>query len=93
MRWIKSFVTSKGTPMSKVMEIGMPGSFDPVFGIIAYRHYQLMEPLYVIVWKNTGEQVIGTGGFENPISAENYVSSNRIALLNEEIENILLINK
>lgn len=78
---------------NRIFNIGRPGSIDPVFGLVAYRHPQLMEFLYCIVWKDSGNHVSGIGSFFDQISAENYVKYNRIALLDKEIENILLVNR
>jgi hypothetical protein len=69
-----------------IVEIGKPGKFDPTFGLMKAYHPALMEPLYVIVWKDSGEQVLGTGGFVDPISAENYVKENRNKMVDKEFE-------
>jgi hypothetical protein len=45
-----------------------------------------MEPLYLIVWLDSGEQVLGTGGFFDPIQAENYVKENHQSLIDKQFE-------
>ena len=79
--------------METIISIGKPGKFDPVFGLIRFYHPQLMEPLYKVVWKDSGERVLGLGSFMDPIYAEEFVGKVRQHLIDREIENILLVNE
>lgn len=79
--------------MEKIISIGMPGKFDPVFGLMKVHHPALMEPLYAVVWLETGEQVMGSGGFMNPIQAENWVEENRLRLIDKDFEEKFLVNE
>lgn len=76
--------------MKNIIRIGKPGKFDETFGLIKHHTEFLMEPLYLVVWKDTGEHVIGTGGFLDPISAENYVQENRNKLIDKQFERLVL---
>lgn len=69
-----------------ITRIGKPGKFNQTFGIIAHEVQFLMEPLYIIVWLDSGEQVLGTGGFFDPIQAENYVEENHQSLIDKQFE-------
>jgi len=73
-----------------IIEIGKPGKFDKVFGLVRYQHPAFSEPLYVVVFKDTGEQVMLSGGFVNPIHAENWVKNNRDRIIEENLEKIIL---
>lgn len=75
------------------IRIGSPGKFDSTFGLKKSHHPMLMEPLYVVVWLDTGHLVDGIGSFFDGISAENYIKENRQKLIDKEFERILLINK
>jgi hypothetical protein len=77
-------------PRIKKIRIGSPGKFDEVFGLTAHKHPALMDPLWCIVWLDTGEQVPMTGGFMNDIQAEDYVKQHRDKMINRQIENELL---
>ena len=73
------------------IRIGSPGKFDASFGLEALTHPQLMEPLYYIVFLDTGDKVPGLGGFPNPIDAENYVHMHREKMITRKIEDELLL--
>jgi len=50
-----------------------------------------MEPLYSIVFLDSGERVPGLGSFQNPIHAEDYVAKHRLKMIDRKIEDELLI--
>jgi hypothetical protein len=73
------------------IRIGSPGKFDDAFGLQALTHPQLMDPLYMIVWLDTGERVACVGSFQNPLHAEDYVRLHRLKMIDRKIEDELLI--
>ena len=73
------------------IRIGSPGKFDDVFGLQALTHPWLTDPLYSIVFLDSGDRVPGLGSFPNPIDAENYVKQHRLKMIDRKIEDELLI--
>lgn len=74
-----------------IIRIGRSGKFDKVFGLVAFTHSAFSEPLYKIVWLDSGEQVAMTGVFGYPPQAERFVETHRDELINREMENKLLL--
>ena len=64
---------------------------DPTFGLMAYKHPALMEDLWVIVWKDSEEQVLGTGAFMDKESARQHAVSNRQQFIDDATERALLV--
>lgn len=63
---------------------------DEVFGVMEYYHYLLSEPLFVVVWLDTKEQVPMTGAFFNRVQAEEYTKEHRKQLIDKKFEEIIL---
>jgi hypothetical protein len=79
------------SPLSDLIEIGKPGSFDKVFGLRKYLHSAMLKDVYVVVWKDNGTQVEGSGRWLNPLEAEAYVKQNRENLIQSKMEEIVLL--
>ena len=78
--------------MDNVVRVGMPGKFDPTFGLVSFTHIHLSHRVFAIVWRDTGERVLGIGCFVDPTHAEDYVKKHRKELIDKEFEQILLVN-
>lgn len=65
-------------------------TFDPVFGLTKHEHPALIDPLWCIVWRDTGEQVRKTGGFLNSVEASLFANKNREEWIRKKMEETLL---
>lgn len=74
----------------QTIRVGSPGKFDEVFGLQALTHAWLSDPLYTVVFLDTGERVPGLGSFQCAIQAEDYVKAYRLQMINRKIEDELL---
>jgi hypothetical protein len=68
-------------------------SHDSTFGLMNHYHQLLMDPLWTIVWLDTGDQVSMTGSFFTRDSAIAYIKEHRQQLIDKQFEEILLINE
>lgn len=73
-----------------LVRVGRPGKYDPVFCLEKIEHELLSESLYAIVFKYSGERIVGVGSFINPVEAEWYIAKHRLRLIDEQIEKDLL---
>lgn len=81
--------------MNGLIYIGQPGKFDPIFALFKQHRKSGQVPRYVylIVWKASALKVKRTPGFYDPLKAERFVKKNRIKLIDELFEQIVLVNK
>lgn len=76
-----------------IIEIGISGEYDPEFGLVAIYTEFLIDPLYIVVFKESLEQVPMSGGFARPIQAENWLKENREDIINKDFEQKFLFNE
>lgn len=79
---------------SNIIEIGMPGKFDDVFGLVCEHRRTGHHPrhVYVVVWKGDGSRVKAVPGFYSPIKAEAFVKKHRNRIIEENVDKILLVD-
>lgn len=63
---------------------------DQVFCLEEFYHELLSEPLYAIVFKDTGKRIMDIGSFNSRDTAEWWLDSSRQRLIDEELERVLL---
>ncbi len=66
---------------------------DPIFAVKKVKVEFLVDPLWIIVWRENGEQVPKTGGFMNQASAQAYAIDNKTQLIDKEFEKNFLVNE